>query len=618
MCPESSRRVPAQNGLTFLPPKTKLPSARDRVETFAPWTTKGDPLHSRAVRKNWSANLLVLLAPLCIGCMEAPLSPVAPTSDIQLSIPLINRTKHVSEFAEKDTLLKSSSDGSYYYASTQSMKPMGVDSFKFTPVGGSQQVVVGIFAIVPPAPFGDTLGYKEITGSDPPPVPTPSPAQLFFLPPVSTSYTGAFENATFESGTVSLSVRNNFPVPIDFPDPIIVKNGKITLPIDTNEVVRFSFGGRSLQPGEVGVASASLANVTVQNALRVPSFRLHTQASSGAVTFTQQSGIDYIVSFSNLSARSAKAAIPSQSLLTARDTIVTVDDSVSIQSATFRSGSFDIVFQNTIDANARVSLTIKELLDKTTGAPFKVTTSFFGVGTTRIPVSAATLKMQSASTAIGTRLTLSAVVESIESQTRRQINSTDFLRIDFQPRSAFVVQSITGRIKPTTFGINAGASGVNFGEVTDKFTGNVIFDSVKLALKLSMSGGFPTDYNLRLVAMNRKVSPAHIDSLVIPPPVGSSIRRFFPAQGGITQIVLDNSTGFNSFLSRFFPNVPDSFVVRGSATINPLIFSPRLRESRRSTILRRCIRRWISRFRSNWDFQEARQATSWPWMMDRG
>ena len=514
-------------------------------------------------------SLVFLLSALALQCMDAPLAPVAPTSDIQLSIPLINRTKYVSEFASKDTLLKNSPDGSYYYTSSQSMKPIGVDSFKFTPTGGFEQIVLGVFAIDPPSPFGDTLGYKEITGSDPPPVPTPSPAQSFFLPPVITTYAGAFENATFESGTISLSVRNKFPVPIDFPDPIIVKNGKITLPIDTSEVVRFSFAGRSLQPREVSVASASLANVTAQNALRVPPFRMHTQASSGAVTFTQQSGIEYVVSFSNLSARSAKAAIPSQTLLSARDTVITVDDSVSIQSATFRSGSFDIVFQNTIDANATVSLTIKELQDKTTGAPFKVTTSFNGAGTTRIPVSVANLKVQSASTAIGTRLTLSAAVESIDSQTRRQINSTDFLRVDFQPRSAFVIQSITGRIKPTTFSVNAGASGVNFGEVSDKFKGNILFDSVKLTLKLWMTGGYPTDYNLRLVAMNRRVSPARIDSLVIPPPVGSSIRRFYPAQGSMTQIVLDNSTGLNSFLSRFFPNVPDTFIVRGSATMNP-------------------------------------------------
>ena len=387
--------------------------------------------------------------------MEAPLAPVAPTSDIQLSIPLINRTKYLSEFASKDTLLKNSPDGGYFYLSSQSIKPIGIDTIKMTPKDCSQQVVVGVFVIDPPSPFGDTLTYKEITGSDPP-VGQPTPDQTSFLPPLVTAPVPSFENATFESGTISLSVRNKLPVAIDFPDPIIVKNRKLTSPIDTNEVTRFSFAGKILQPGEISVLNTSLANITIQNSFRVPSFKLHNQASIGPVTYTQQSGIEYVVTLSNLSARSAKATIPPQVLLRTRDSVFTLDDSVSLQSATFRSGSFDVVFQNNIDVNARVSLTVNELRDRTTGAPFKISTTFNGKGTTRIPVNASSLKVQSSATAVGTKLTFSAALDSINSQVPRQVNSTDFLRVDLQARSTFVIQSITGRIKPTSFTINAG------------------------------------------------------------------------------------------------------------------------------------------------------------------
>jgi hypothetical protein len=506
--------------------------------------------------------------------MEAPLAPVAPTSDIQLSVPLINRTKYFSEFVSKDTLFKSSSDGGYYYASSQSVKPVGIDTIKFTPNSGFEQVAVGVFQIDPPAPFGDTLNYKEITGSDAPAFPITSPAQTYPIPPTTTSPLPTFVNATFETGTISLSIRNKFPVAIDFPDPIIVNNSKFSPPVDTNEVARFPLAGKSLQPGEVYTVTSSLANVTVQSSWHVESFRMHGQASIGPVSYTPQSGIEYIVTLSNLTARSAMATIPPQALLRTRDTVIVVDDSVTLQSATFRGGSFDIVFQNAIDVNAKVSLKINELIDKTTGAPLTVSSSFNGRGTTRIPINAANLRVQSSSPGMGTRLTLSSTVESIESPVARQVNSTDFLRIDFQPRSPFIIQSITGRIKPTTLKFSAGAGGINLGDFADKFKGNVTFDSVRLALKLSMSGGFPTDYNLYLVAMNRRVSPAHIDSLVLPPPVGSTLRRIFPAQGALTQIVLDNSTGLNGFLSRFFPNLPDSFIVRGSAVMNPLDVFP--------------------------------------------
>ncbi|MCX6143035.1 MAG: hypothetical protein NTZ35_07430 [Ignavibacteriales bacterium] len=513
--------------------------------------------------------LLLLLCAFGLGCFEAPLAPVAPTSDIQLSIPLINRTKTLLEFTSKDTLLKTSPDGSYFYASSQSMRPMGIDTLKFTPKAAFQQVNLGVFLIDPPSPFGDTLNYEEITGNAPPPVPVLSPDQTFPLPSIVTTPAASFENATFESGTITLSVHNTFPVAIDFPDPIIIKNRKTSAPMDTNEIARLSFAGKTIQPGKVSTVSTSLANVTIQNSFSVLSFRMHAQASSGSVAYTPLSGIEYLVTLSNLAVRSAKAIIPSQSLLRTTDTVITVDDSVSLQSAYFRSGAFDVVFQNNIDVNATISLTIRELQDKTTGAPFAINTAINSKETVRIPVNAANLKVQSSSTGIGTRLTLSATVGSIESQVPRQISSTDFLRVDFQPRSAFIIQSITGRIKPTPLSISAGASGINLGEVSDKLTGNVTLDSVRLALRLSMSGGFPTDYNLYLVAMNRRVSPAHIDSIAIPPPVGSTLRRIFPAQGRVTQIVLDNSTGFNNFLSHFFPNVPDTFIVRGSALMNP-------------------------------------------------
>ena len=530
---------------------------------------RGDRLQSRRSTISGPRFLLLLLCTLSLSCIEAPLAPVAPTSDIQLSIPLINRTKTLMEFTSKDTLLKTSPDGSYFYTSSQPMKPIGIDTLQFTPNAAYQQVNLGVFLIDPPASFGDTPNYQQITGSPPQPVPVPSPEQTFLLPPIVSAPASSYENATFESGTMTLSVHNTFPVAIDFPDPIIIKNRKTSAPIDTNEVARLSFAGRSIQPGKVSTVSTSLANVTIQNTFSVPSFRMHTQASSGSVLYTPLSGIEYVLSFSDLAVRSAKAVIPSQALLRTMDTVVTVDDSVSLQSASFRSGAFDIVFQNNIDVNATVSLSIKELQDKTTGTSFAINTTVNGKQTVRIPVNAANLKVQSSSTGIGTRLTLSATVGSIESQVPRQVNSTDYLRVDFQPHGAFVIQSITGRIKPTPLSISAGASGINLGEVSDKLTGNVTLDSVRLALRLSMSGGFPTDYNLYLVAMNRRVSPAHIDSLALPPPAGSYLKRIFPAQGSATQIVLDNSTGFNIFLSHFFPNVPDTFIVRGSAVMNP-------------------------------------------------
>ncbi|HEX9614357.1 MAG TPA: hypothetical protein VGA55_02580, partial [Bacteroidota bacterium] len=37
----------------------------------------------------------------------------------------------------------------------------------------------------------------------------------------------------------------------------------------------------------------------------------------------------------------------------------------------------------------------------------------------------------------------------------------------------------------------------------------------------------------------------------------------------VTSIVLDNTAGLNTFLSKFFPNLPDTFIIRGTMLINP-------------------------------------------------
>ena len=506
---------------------------------------------------------------LGLQCIEAPLEPVAPTSDVQLSIPLINRTKYLYEFSSKDTLLKNAADGSYYYASTQSIAPIRIDTIKASPKSSFQQVTLGTFQVDPPPPMGDTLTYKEITGTDPPPIPIVAPAQTVSIPSTTSGPTATFQNVTFDKGTITLRIRNNFPVPIDFPDPIILKNNKLSSPVDTGQVAGFSFVAKTFQPGEESTVSANLANVTMQTLLRVASFRMHVQGSSSPVLFTSQSGLQYAMTLSGLSARSALAMIPSQAVLSAKDSVFTVDDSVSLQSAFFRSGTFDVVLTNNIDVNVNVYLKFNEFQDKTTGAPFTINNTFNGKGTLRVPVNAANLQVRSSSTAIGSRITFTAGIQTIESQQPRQVNSTDFFRVDLQPRSTFVLQSVTGRIKPTRLAINAGASGADFGDVSTNYKGDFTFDSIRVALRLGITGGFPTDYDLRLVAMNRKVSPVRIDSISVPAPLGSALKRIYPGPGSITQIVLDNSTGLNKFFARFFPNFPDTFIVRGSVTMNP-------------------------------------------------
>jgi hypothetical protein len=251
-------------------------------------------------------------------------------------------------------------------------------------------------------------------------------------------------------------------------------------------------------------------------------------------------------------------------------TTYVVDDSVTLVSALFRSGSFSVELENNIDVDVNVYVRFAELQDRLTGAPFEVSHQFNGTGTFVVPISMSGLKYQSSGTGIGTAATFTVGASTLASvDSTREVRSTDYVRVGIIPGPPIQVERITGRIKPTTIDINTGAAGFSLGEIARKVEGEFSFDSLSIALTVSTSSGFPADYDLRFIGMDRRSNPPKMDSLNVPPPSGSVQRRLFPATSLLTPIILDQTAGLNAFLGKFFPHLPDTFIVRGTMTVNP-------------------------------------------------
>ncbi|HLF19161.1 MAG TPA: hypothetical protein VI704_00065, partial [Bacteroidota bacterium] len=191
-----------------------------------------------------------------------------------------------------------------------------------------------------------------------------------------------------------------------------------------------------------------------------------------------------------------------------------------------------------------------------------------------LPINMANIRIDTtnASPPIGTNLKFSVGISTINSGSQKSsITKNDFVRAELRAGQPLVLKSIAGRVKPTSVPVNSGISGPLRGEILTKFKADsVAFDSVKLALNLGLTGGFPTDYNLRVVAM--KFSTGRTDSIFVPPASASQPNArgiIYPGITQSTQIVLDNTSGLSDFFSKFFPNFPDSFIVRGDVRINP-------------------------------------------------
>ena len=504
---------------------------------------------------------------LALSCVEAPLAPVLPTSDVQLSVPLLNRVRYVSDFAVKDSSFRENPDGTYLFQALDVLAPIGIDSLSVTPDAATKQSDIGNFVIDPPAPLSVGFTFEQLTGSSPPLVAAPIPAGSLSLPGADFGPLSNFDFVAFSSGTVSLRVTNNLPFSVQFVSPFIIRNNRLGAPADLNEVVRFELGGATLSPGQDTTVFTPLAGVLMRSTVRFLPSTMSTPGTGGIpVTVDDTDGVHVEFMFSGISADSASAVIPAQSITSFQDSVFIISDSTMISSASFRSGSFDLVLRNFIDVDVDASVTVNELIRKSTGLSYTQSLRLNGLSTATLTLDARQFILQTPGTGLGTSLTVTLDVTTLASLGFRTLRKTDYLEVELRPIEALRMERMTGRIKPTSFSILTGASGKELGEATTKFKGSIAFDSIHVGINLTMPTGFPLDYDLRLVAMNRKSVPAKTDSIDIPPPTGSSQKRIFP---GPTQTVSISTGTINSLLSKFFLSLPDTFIIRGSATINP-------------------------------------------------
>ena len=145
------------------------------------------------------------------------------------------------------------------------------------------------------------------------------------------------------------------------------------------------------------------------------------------------------------------------------------------------------------------------------------------------------------------------------------MTKNDYVKASFIPQNPLVVHTVVGKIQPTVVQINSGvSSGINGTDLGD-LSAQVALQGMQLKLNLLITGGFPTDYNLAFYAKNSKKNK--INSIPIISGSSSAFPRLNPAAG--TAIIQLSGAAFDSFISGFFPDVPDSFFVRGSLTMDP-------------------------------------------------
>jgi hypothetical protein len=501
-----------------------------------------------------------------LRCIEGPLTPIAPSMTVELNLPLYDDTKLFADLVT-DTLVHKNLDGSITYSSIQSLKPIPLDSsLSVQPQSSSQQVGLGAFAVGPIPTTNYQLNAAAIFGGLPTaglPIP-PFPATS--ISAINADYSSEIGYVHVQTGTLSLTITNTLPVPILL-STIVLKNDSSS-PVDTAIIGTFSFAG-ALMPNVPQTATTNLATKSIRGKIKTDPLVFSTPGSGVTpVTVQATDGLSCQFTSTTLQADTATAKVPAQAILSYADSSFVVDDSIVVRSADFKSGGVIFAFINNTSVRVKMYVKLNEVVKIATGLPLIVDTTLLAKDSVIVPVTLTSYRILTTPQPLGTTAHFSVGISTITSDSNKVVvTSSDFVRAQIRAGARVALKSVTGKIKPVQVAVNTSVKGTfNTGDFAKNFSGQFTFDSTRIRLRLGITGGFPMDYHLTLVAKN--TSKGVVDSIVLPAST-LGMNRVYPGGANPTEIVVDKNAGLDAFLGKFFPSLPDSFFVRGTLTVEP-------------------------------------------------
>lgn len=500
---------------------------------------------------------------LSLQCIEKPAEFIAPVADARIEdITLLAKTNYFGEMIKRNDVVENA-DHTISYLTTQSFPAKGLDSLlKVTPKPSSQQVAVGVFSIgdLPTRQINVSLTQMGITAGTVPAL----PATTVELTTPGIDYSDQMDYVSAESGILTLSIYNNLPVAIIFNKPLTLRN---TMSGDTSAVASFNVG--RMEARQTRVLSELLAGKLVRGLLKFDTLSFTTEEQTSSVTLSATDGVILALSAENIKADSAFAVIPEQPIASVADSVITVDDSIVVREATFRAGTLEATIENQLDINVGVDFEIQDV--KQNGGYYHYSRIFAGKQNVTERLDFQTLRIQPVNVRqFGTDAQFSISIATINSGgEKRRVTKDDYVRVSIAPPPAepyLYISTVRGKIPPQTITIqSAVASNVDFRDLNKLTAEEINLRGIQLALNLPMSSGFPVDYNLKFYAKNTKRNSIDSIALVSNTP---GFPRVDPTTG-VPVIPISNVPTFDSFISKFFPEVPDSFYIRGFLVVSP-------------------------------------------------
>lgn len=514
--------------------------------------------------------VLFLIFIFFYGCVEKPSEPVLPTWDVDLTVPILDKTFKLGDLIEKDTTyLKIGVGGQIYYSTSQNLGATTVgDNLKVSDISTSASTRLGNFEIKDPGTISAKITATQVFPSLPsnlPPgnyvIPSNSPGQT-----VSTSFTAFnnFQSITLDDGVLKITVTNSLPVSLQFPGGL-----KIYSQDNPSTPILVLFDNELIGPNSQKTGTASLAGKTLPANLGLTVTVLSPGSGGSAVYLDiNQMFLSVSASFENLSIASATARIPTQTKPIVIDSTFILEPNEPqpnlINEVTFKGGQMKIEVTNNIDLGLNGTLTLRNFINKSNGSPLQIS---LNIGRKNSPNSAVTQNINLADYKLVGNLS-NQISYRVEVRTEdtgnefRVISKNDGISAKITLTNV-VINSISGKVKPTR--VNFKEQRIDLSGLKDyrnKFKGALKFDDIQVDINLVKTAQIVFDLNLKIKGVNTRTGK--VDSLEIP----VDQRRF---SGTTQRISLNKSNStivdfINSFAST---ELPEYLLVTGYVFINP-------------------------------------------------
>jgi hypothetical protein len=503
--------------------------------------------------------VLVVLLPLLFSCCTEKLEPIAPTWDVDITVPLASRLHTMLSVVEKQPSLTTQGPGGtqIIYHSSMAAAPDSVkDRITLTVDPSVRSVKVGVFGLSAESlavPFqlpgftpGDTLPFI--------------PPTTIAVPDVQDTISN-FLVATFESGTITMSFRNNMP------DTVIIVND-VVLSDSVQQLATFSFAGTRLWQNQTATRTASLAGKTVRRIVTVSNIAFQLVGRPGPVPLPSGPMLNASVSMTSLRARSAYVAfIPPQRLTNNDTTFLGLSDSTLAKEVLFKKGTLRLNFVSRVQVALKMIYKFPEVLRPIgPGVPYVDSLSLAAHDSGVSLIALPGIRIKSLDGDLIRSLQAISSLDLPGSVSPVTLNDTDKVSVTLTSIGDLTADSAAAVIKPTWIDVNR-AVALNLADFSSKLSAQFVIPSGGLHLDAFSTIGFPMDLNLQISARNPSTGVTMV--LNIPP----SQRRIFP---GKSTVVFD-SVAVGTFLTGLSPKLPDSVKVTGNVLVNPPdVYNPTL------------------------------------------